>query len=257
MTWVKICGITNLEDARVAVEAGADALGFVFYDKSPRNIEPDVAHQIISALPEDVEQVGVFVEGLGLSPADVRGVGLTAIQMGMVLPAAALEDPVIGMRFTHFPKPVKLFLSLPMTYVLEDAKKIDDLTESFRHLRKRGPEQPEVPEGLFDAFFLDSGTRQQPGGTGHAFDWDKAVPVAEGMREGGLKLVVAGGLTPKNVTEAMGILKPWGVDVSSGVEARPGKKDPEKVRAFVAAVRQQDRAAGIPDQDHGNRNYSE
>jgi len=82
---------------------------------------------------------------------------------------------------------------------------------------------------------LDSGDLRMPGGTGKTFDWKKAVPIADGMRQGGVKLVVAGGLTPENVTQAIGILKPW------GVEARPGRKDPEKVRAFVRAVREIDR----------------
>ena len=89
---------------------------------------------------------------------------------------------------------------------------------------------------------LDSGDLRLPGGTGKSFDWEKAVPIAEGMLQGGVKLVVAGGLTPENVGEAMAILKPWGVDVVSGVEARPGKKDPEKVRAFVRAVRDAERS---------------
>jgi phosphoribosylanthranilate isomerase len=240
MTWVKICGITNLEDAKIAVEAGADALGFVFYEKSPRRIGAEVARAIISALPEEVEKVGVFVKDLELSPADVRGVGLTAIQMTVELPASAAEGPEKMMGLAGFPTPLKLFVSLPVTYFLEDVNKIEDLAESFKHWHERGPRQPAVPESVFDAFFLDSGTLQQPGGTGRTFDWGKAVPVAKGMREGGLKLVVAGGLTPANVTEAMHILEPWGVDVSSGVEAKPGKKDPEKVRAFIAAVRQAD-----------------
>ena len=90
---------------------------------------------------------------------------------------------------------------------------------------------------------LDSGDLRMPGGTGKTFDWDKAVPIAEGMRQGGVKLVVAGGLTAENVAGGDGDSKAWGVDVVSGVEARPGKKDPEKVRAFVKAVRDADRKA--------------
>ena len=92
-----------------------------------------------------------------------------------------------------------------------------------------------------DTIVLDSGELRLPGGTGKTFDWKKAVPVGEGMRKGGVKLVVAGGLTAENVGEAIGTLRPWGVDVVSGVEARPGKKDPEKLRAFVKAVRAADR----------------
>ena len=92
-----------------------------------------------------------------------------------------------------------------------------------------------------DTFVLDSGDLRQPGGTGKTFDWKVALPIAEAMRKGGVKLVVAGGLTPQNVGDAIEILKPWGVDVVSGVESTPGKKDPEKVRAFVRAVREIDR----------------
>jgi phosphoribosylanthranilate isomerase len=93
-----------------------------------------------------------------------------------------------------------------------------------------------------DAIFLDSGTPQQPGGTGQTFDWEQAAPLVALIGQL-TNVVVAGGLTPANVTEAIRILKPWGVDVASGVEAKPGKKDPEKVRAFVAAVRQADKTA--------------
>jgi phosphoribosylanthranilate isomerase len=100
-----------------------------------------------------------------------------------------------------------------------------------------------LSEGWLDTFVLDSGDLRAPGGTGKTFDWNKAAPIVEGMRQGGVKLVVAGGLTADNVSEAIAILKPWGVDVASGVEATPGKKDPEKVRAFVNAVRAADKSS--------------
>jgi phosphoribosylanthranilate isomerase len=92
------------------------------------------------------------------------------------------------------------------------------------------------------ALFLDSGTAEQPGGTGRVFNWKAAIPIAGCINDAGWPLVVAGGLTPENVGEAMGILHPWGVDVSSGVEAKLGKKDHEKVRAFIKAVREADKA---------------
>jgi phosphoribosylanthranilate isomerase len=98
----------------------------------------------------------------------------------------------------------------------------------------------ERPVGVFDTLFLDSGNSQQPGGTGRPFDWDEAAPTVQSLKRN-QKIVIAGGLTPANVGEAIGLLKPWGVDVVSGVEASPGKKDPEKVRAFVKAVRDIDR----------------
>jgi phosphoribosylanthranilate isomerase len=143
--------------------------------------------------------------------------------------------------FAGFPRPPKLFLSFPAAWFFGGAEKIKGLTESFSHLRRDISGRPSSPEGWFDTFFLDSSTAQQPGGTGRPFDWEKLVPVAEGIQERGFRLVVAGGLTHGNVTEAIRILKPWGVDVSSGVEVRPGKKDPHKVRAFVDAVRQTDK----------------
>jgi phosphoribosylanthranilate isomerase len=97
-------------------------------------------------------------------------------------------------------------------------------------------------EKWVNAIFLDSGTPQQPGGTGVAFDWLESTPIAETIRRSRFDLVVAGGLNPANVGEAIRILNPWGVDVVSGVESRPGKKDPEKVRAFIGAVRQADKS---------------
>jgi phosphoribosylanthranilate isomerase len=95
---------------------------------------------------------------------------------------------------------------------------------------------------FFQTIFLDSGTLQQPGGTGVAFDWQKAAPIVERLQRV-VRVVIAGGLNPTNVTEAIHILRPWGVDVSSGVESTPGKKDPEKVRAFVSAVRKAEELA--------------
>ncbi len=206
MTWVKICGTTNLEDALLAVEAGANAVGFVFYEKSPRHVTPEQVRKIVRKLPDGVEKVGVFVNETGERIEAVAEIaGLTAIQLhgdeyrGHAWPAAKR----------------KLYLAIP-------AK---DLA---------GNSLMTLPQNL-SALLVDSGTVQQRGGTGKTFDWEetKASLMAIGRN---LPIVVAGGLTPVNVAEAISILKPWGVDVSSGVEARPGKKDPEKVRAFVAAV---------------------
>ena len=145
--------------------------------------------------------------------------------------------------FDGFPKRPKLFWSIPAPWFLENAEKVEQFVAGFSHLRGGISGQASIPDGWFDALLLDSATHAQPGGTGKVFDWQKAAPIAESVRQGGLKLVVAGGLTPINVAEAMGILNPWGVDVVSGVEARPGKKDPEKVRAFVSAVRKADEIA--------------
>jgi phosphoribosylanthranilate isomerase len=137
----------------------------------------------------------------------------------------------------------KVFMALPAAFFLEDAEQVGRLVTNFRKLREKGPGKPNMPDGIFDTYFLDSGGLRQRGGTGKTFDWERAAPAVEGMRHDGLKVAVAGGLTAENVGEAIGILRPWVVDVASGVEARPGKKDPEKVRAFVRAVREFDRKA--------------
>lgn len=138
------------------------------------------------------------------------------------------------------PKRARFLMALPMK-LFGDKEQMQKMDFDFSNCGRNRPKDFPIPEGFMDTFVLDSGDLRMPGGTGKTFDWKKAIPIAEAMREGGVKLVVAGGLTAGNVGEAMQILKPWGVDVVSGVEARPGKKDPEKVRAFVKAVRDADR----------------
>jgi phosphoribosylanthranilate isomerase len=194
MTWIKICGITNLQDAQTAIDAGADALGFVFYLKSPRHVTVGTMQSIATQIPAHIEKVGVFVdEAQELS-------GLTAIQM-------------------HFTNGQGKF---PPT--------------SLKKYLVLSPENAVPLNSAVDAIFLDSGTAEKPGGTGKTFDWEASRPLAENLGKT-CNVVVAGGLTPANVAEAIRILKPWGVDVSSGVEATPGKKDPQKVRDFINAVR--------------------
>lgn len=216
MTWIKICGTTNLEDARLAVEAGADALGFVFHERSPRRIDPEAAGRIAAKVAPGIEKVGVFVE------EPLERILLTVAQAGLT--AAQLHgDRYRGpgfLRQLNIPGDLKVFLVVP-------AEKIS----SSDWLKSRGLN--------VSAVFFDSGTPQQPGGTGRAFDWNSAAAAIEAVSKDA-NVVVAGGLTPANVADAIRILKPWGVDVASGVEARPGKKDPEKVRAFIQAVRKAD-----------------
>jgi len=222
MTWIKICGITNLEDALTALEADANALGFVFYEKSPRNVHPEIVHRIVAQLPRTVEKVGVFVNrDAGRAVEIARHCGLTAIQIHLQLPASpAPTIPVLAVASQG----TRMYLALPAGWLLSDAPIRLNLASLT------------APGHPFDALFLDSGTPESPGGTGMTFDWEKVAPRVQELRQT-LHIVVAGGLTPANVTEAIRILKPWGVDVSSGVEASPGKKDPEKVRAFIRAVR--------------------
>jgi phosphoribosylanthranilate isomerase len=246
MTWVKICGITNLEDALVAVEAGADAVGFVFYEKSPRNITPEKARDIVNQLPECVEKVGVVVVDSSIDSAiDIvhitRTAGLTAIQQHMSFSPSTPAQPSKATGRDLFPKRFQVFISFPAALVTASEQGMTSLVNSIVNVHRKMPDRAFAQAGLMETFFLDSGNSAHPGGTGETFDWKKAVPFADGMREGGLKLVVAGGLTPENVGEAMNILHPWGIDVSSGVEAKPGKKDPRKVRAFVKAVREVDK----------------
>jgi phosphoribosylanthranilate isomerase len=245
MTWVKICGITNLEDALVAAEAGADAVGFVFYEKSPRKVSVEAAREIVEKLPEDVEKVGVFVGHSVDDAADVIiSVGLTAIQHYPFSEIGSGADHQKATGSSIFPRPIKYFIAFPADFFLADPDRISGLASNFAHLRDDIAGRPPTRKGYLETFFLDSGGLQNPGGTGKSFDWEKAVPIADGLRLGGLKFVIAGGLRPENVKEAIGILQPWGVDVASGVEVRPGKKDPEKVQAFVRAVREIDRKAG-------------
>jgi phosphoribosylanthranilate isomerase len=219
MAWVKICGITNSEDARNAVEAGADALGFVFYEKSPRHVSPQTARDIARHIPDTIEKVGVFVGNPGRLAFQIADeVGLTAIQTHV---DAFSENAHAG----YLPPSDRV-----KQYIALSARGFFDRTENLEEFLMSNANR-------VDAIFLDSGTSQNPGGTGNVFDWEKAVPLGKTIQKAGLKLVVAGGLNAENVAEPMRTLKPWGVDVSSGVEARPGKKDPEKVRAFIAAVR--------------------
>jgi phosphoribosylanthranilate isomerase len=240
MTWVKICGTTNLEDALTAVEAGADAVGFVFYEKSPRNISVEAAREIVEKLPESVEKIGVFVNEGELDPNRVLlETGLTGTQTYFSPGDDERRSAGSAIGVSLLPKRARFM----MAFSLELFRDVEEKPASqFDFSRFRDmPEGISIPEGLLNTFVLDSGDLQMPGGTGKTFDWERAVPIAEALRQGGGKLVVAGGLTPENVGEAIAILKPWGVDVASGVEARPGKKDPKKLRAFVNAVRESDR----------------
>jgi phosphoribosylanthranilate isomerase len=230
VTWVKICGITNLEDAHTAVNAGADALGFVFHESSPRNITPEAAGAITSQLPPSVEKVGVFAGHSGDELIDVaRLAGLTAFQIYPVFEVRPSVQEQKAYGTGSFPHPAKIFVALPAARLVNGSLKAEFSWAT------------NVPRsnGFYDTVFLDSGTGQQPGGTGQPFDWERAAPmVAELSKD--VKVVIAGGLTPSNVADAIHTLKPWGVDVSSGVEKSPGKKDPGKVRAFVRAVRETD-----------------
>lgn len=213
--------MTNVEDALLAVDAGADAVGFVFYERSPRFVSMETARQIAQELPTAVEKVGVFVnetEEMLCKVAD--GSGLTAIQMH-----GDREDPHVADLVKARRPELKILAAISMLH-----ESPDECAMRWR---------PDVVH----AFLVDSGSSSQLGGTGKTFDWSESGPVLENIKARG-NVIAAGGLTPDNVSTALSILKPWGVDVVSGVEARLGKKDPEKVRAFVRAVRETDRKVG-------------
>lgn len=223
MTWVKICGITNLEDALIAVDAGADALGFVFYEQSPRRVDPEVAREIVAKLPERVDKVGVFVDESVTSVREIADhSGLTALQLhAIMLPRLAVRD----LRASSIRN---IFAAIPAQELFNGEGEFG----GFGYFKEPGNE--------IDGILFDSGGRGMPGGTGKVFDWVKLASVAS-WSNNEFKIIVAGGLNPTNVADAMCVLRPWGVDVASGVEARPGKKDPEKVKAFIAAVREADK----------------
>ena len=228
MTWVKICGMTNLEDALVAVEAGADAVGFVFYEKSPRYVTAEMTRTMVEKLPTEIEKVGVFAgESMEHSIEAGSYAGLDALQLYLLTFPKPLGEETLHIRALG--SRLKIYPALPVSVFLgEGARNASGFAMGA--------------SGGIDTLFLDSGSSQRPGGTGQRFDWKES---ASAVRELGAhqNIVVAGGLTPENVSDAVGILKPWGVDVASGVEARPGKKDPGRVRAFVRAVREIDQKA--------------
>jgi phosphoribosylanthranilate isomerase len=219
MPWIKICGITNLEDARVAVDAGADALGFVFYQKSPRRVDAETVKDIVAKLPAKVEKVGVFVDDpLDEVAKTAREAALTAVQVSGESALGRLE------AWLHEEcgnvENLKLVPSVPASHLANGGVHIAE--ELRKHLL---------------GVLIDSASKGQPGGTGEVFDWQAARQMITmlGMT---FPVIVAGGLNPANVGDAIRLFQPFGVDVASGVEARPGKKDPAKVRAFVQAARE-------------------
>ena len=211
--WVKICANTSLDDARMAAEAGADAVGFVFAP-SPRRVTAAQVAAITPLLPRTVEKIGVFVDaGFDEISSAVDACGLTGVQLhsdtGSNL-AKHLRDqwgPALRiLRVVHFAA---------------------DAAEQAHRIAA----DPNV-----DAVLVDSRTASAVGGTGITFDWAEASATIF-SNAGALKLVAAGGLTPANVAQAITTLRPWGVDVASGVEAAVGRKDPIKVRDFVLRAR--------------------
>ena len=216
--WVKICGTTNLEDALTAVDAGADALGFVFAE-SPRRVGPALAGEITRAVPEHIEKVGVFVNETAERIREiVEEAGLTGVQLhgDESLDFAAKLGANLVPNRTLCVIPV-----LPMRRIQEMAA--------------RGGVFVKLSRGI-DTVLIDSAAQGKSGGSGQAWNWEAGNLLLETFRDS-VRIIVAGGLTPANVADAIRTLRPWGVDVASGVEHEPGKKDHEKVRAFVRAAK--------------------
>jgi phosphoribosylanthranilate isomerase len=210
MTKVKICGITNLEDARHAVECGVDMLGFNFYRGSKRFVEPAVAAEIVSGLDgADVAKVGVFVNAEITEIAEVaKEVRLDGVQLH--------GDEDFG-------------------FVSQTRKQLG--TKTIKCLRvNSGSAIPDPTDYACDAVLLDSYSPRGYGGTGEKFSWDVAKEIRIFVPN--MELYLAGGLTAENVAEAIRTVRPYAVDVASGVEFSPGKKDPAKVAAFIKAAKE-------------------
>jgi phosphoribosylanthranilate isomerase len=215
-TRVKICGITRPEWARAAAEAGADAIGLIFAD-SPRRIGPEAAAGIVDALPPWVAPVGVFVE---TPSAEVQRLAdrlrLAAIQL-------------------HGDEPPEVPAALGPVKVV---KAFGVGSEADLDAARRWRDAAATAGRLPDAWLVDARVSDgRKGGTGQTADWTLAARLQE---EGFEPLILAGGLGPENTAEAVRAVRPWGVDTSSGTEAAPGEKSPEKIRAFVRAVREAD-----------------
>ena len=197
MTKVKICGITGLDDALMAAEAGADALGFVFFEKSPRYVDQEQAARIISGIPPFVQVVGLFVN----APLDF--VNSTADRCGLdIVQLHGEESPA---------------------YCRSVRRRV------MKAFRVQGMESlVAMADYRVAGFLLDAYSPNSYGGTGECFDWECAVAA-----KGRGPIILAGGLNPENVASAVARVTPYAVDVSSGVESSPGRKDPEKVRRFI------------------------
>jgi len=206
MTKIKICGIKTITDALAAVDAGADLIGFNFYPKSPRYIDVGRCRDIMSVMRKHghITYVGVFVNAsVGTICATMETLGLNLAQLH--------GDEMPEMLAVLDGKAFKVFRGVPQS--------LD------------GFAREEAP-----ALLVDASVKGSYGGTGVTADWDRAAELAKQY-----PLLLAGGLTPENVAEAIERVQPWGVDVASGVESSPGEKDPAKMRDFVQAVRKESR----------------
>jgi phosphoribosylanthranilate isomerase len=213
MTFIKICGLTNLDDATCALNAGADMLGFIFFPKSPRYVQPAPVREILDGLGsrrDQVKTVGVFVNESPQSIVDILD------QTGLDMAQLSGDEPVSDV-IALAGRAYKVVRSIAQAHLY--MPDILSVNQKARH-----------PDLLLDA---DHPTLY--GGSGARADESTASTLARKCR-----LLLAGGLRPENVTDAITHARPWGVDVASGVEASPGRKDHEKIARFISAVRQAD-----------------
>ena len=206
---IKICGITNPDDAQLAVESGADALGFIFYEKSPRYIRPESARKIVRDLPPFVRAVGVFVNSDRDAVNRIADVGL--------LSALQLHGDEAPKFCRGFARPV-----IRAVRVVEELEASDI--------------EPYAEAGV-DTFLLDTAKQGFYGGTGETFDWSAALFAKSYGR-----VILSGGMNPDNVRKGVATVNPYAVDTSSGVESAPGIKDHVKVKAFIDAAREEENA---------------
>lgn len=206
MTKIKICGITNLEDARLALDLGADEIGFNFYARSSRYLAPEAAKVIVEGLPGGVATVGVFVNMSIRGVLDVsKTVGLSSIQLH-------------GDEDHEFVRSIRQQAGIRIIKVLRVGASVSFVHDPFRDAH---------------AILLDSYSPKERGGTGRTFDWTVAKEISELFST----VYLAGGLNADNVVEAIQTVRPYAVDVASGVESCRGKKDAEKMKRFIEAVR--------------------
>jgi phosphoribosylanthranilate isomerase len=220
--FVKICAHTNLADAQLSVAAGVDALGFVFA-KSWRQVTAAQVAAITHALPAAIKKIGVFhARTADEIIHDVHAAGLNGAQLHF-----AFDSAVIAKLRKEFGPGFFIIQTLHWTVDGDPAAAEKNFREQLKTV---------AAANTVDAVLLDALTTTASGGTGQSFDWKRARAVLD-ADAGNLKIIVAGGLTPENVREAIAALHPWGVDVASGTEFMPGMKDAAKIRAFVAAAR--------------------
>ncbi|WP_263373338.1 phosphoribosylanthranilate isomerase [Granulicella aggregans] len=217
--WIKFCANTNLEDALIAAELGANAVGFVFAP-SKRQVTAAQVAAITPHLPSALEKIGVFMSADALEIAEiVRSSGLTGVQLH-----GAFDAALVRLLREHLGEDI----SITQTVHWE----VDGKTNNAEDLAAELKEIAQEP--AIDHVLIDSKSAKGAGGTGVSFDWSEA---REALAQFQGRLIVAGGLHPANVAAAIAALNPWGVDVASGVEAEPGRKDRQKLMCFIDAAR--------------------